>query len=273
MKKLLFLIILLVIIIIFVNKFIFIGFRSEGDNNINDINTTEQTTANNLSEGFYIKKGNRFERIYNSGGYLNYGEYLIVANKCYYEDIEMNANDELVYVNDEEEIRQASISYYEDLNFSTIGVPFKLNHDNEFLYFGDTIGNAKFAMDRYSKVLSIDEEPIKTRIEHDHFVNGLVADKECIVSCLKGTQIEKIKVTADCHILKNVNEDFLKNNGCIAKTNWDLSSDGYVSLNKDFTDVYYDMPTFSRDGYYMINASVRGYHSNRLTSVLVKYKQ
>ncbi len=273
MKKLIFLIILPLIIVIFVNIFMFIDFRSEGDNNINDINTTEQTTANNLSEGFYIKKGNSFEPIYNSGGYLNYGEYLIVTNKCYYENVEMNANDELVYVNDEEEISQASISYYEDLNFSTIGVPFKLNHDNEFLYFGDTIGNAKFAMDGYSKVISIDEEPIKTRIEHNHFVNGLVADKECIISCLDGTKIEKIEVTADCHILKNANENLLKNNGCIAKTNWNLSNDGYVSLNKNFTDVYYDMPTFTRDGYYMIKASVSGYHSNRLTSVLVKFRK
>ena len=34
----------------------------------------------------------------------------------------------------------------------------------------------------------------------------MAEDQECTLSCLKGTQAEKIKVKADCHVLKNVND-------------------------------------------------------------------
>ena len=276
MKKITLLILFLLgmAVILFGTNFVGTNLMFILKSNDNNINVEEKITADNLSEGFYIKKGEHFERIYNSGGYLDYDEHLIVTNKCYYENTEMNASDELVYVNDEEDISIASISYYEDLDFSTIGVPFILNQNNDFLYFGNIIGDAKFAMDGYNKVLSIDGEPIKSRISHNHFVNGLIADKEYTISCLKGTKIEDVKIKADCHILKSgkkSNKYYLDE--VIAKTNWVLSNEGYVSLNKNFTSVYDDMTTFTRDGYYKISASVQGYHSNRVTSVLIKYKQ
>ena len=71
---------------------------------------------------------------------------------------------------------------------------------------------------------------LKPRISHDYFIDGLAEDQECTLSCLKGTQAEKIKVKADCHVLKNVN-DKMSGNRCIANTGWILSDQGYVSLN------------------------------------------
>lgn len=100
----------------------------------------------------------------------------------------------------------------------------------------------------------------------------MAEDQECTLSCLKGTQAEKIKVKADCHVLKNVN-DKMSGNRCIANTGWILSDQGYVSLNKNFSEKYYDMSTFSKDGFYLISASVSGNRSNYVTSFLIKYKK
>ncbi|MBQ7794148.1 MAG: hypothetical protein IJ366_06450 [Clostridia bacterium] len=270
MKKAIILIILPVIAILLITNFLMPGIFVNWNSNTN---IGEKNTESSLSEGFYIKKGNEFHSIHNTGGYLQYVQYLIVPNSCYYDELVMNENDELVYISSEKSVGSASITYYEDLDISTIGVAFSQNDLDDFVYVEDKIGNAEISMLNYGKVTAINGKPIKNYIEQDYFVKGLIEDNEYTVSCLQGTQTDKVKVKADCHILKNTNENLIKYNGCIAETNWHLSEQGYVSLNKDFAEPYYDMSTFSQNGFYLIRTSISGNRSNSVSSILIKYQK
>lgn len=274
MKKV-FLVLTSLVITIIIAKVVFFGNINPTNSN-KEINDTYNSKNDGMSlenivlDGFYIKKDNKFYKIHNDGKWNAFMEYLIVPNSCYYEDLEMNEGDEIIYINDDKKISDVTIWYFEDLNFSTIGVPLRRNDNNESLYFGDTIGSAKTSLSGYREILKIDNVPIKTRISHEYFIDNLSEDSEYILSCLKGTKTEEIKVKADCHILKNINNFFSRN--YIAKTNWILSDQGYVTLNKNFSNSY-DMSTFSKDGFYLLEASITGYNSNVVTSVLIKYKK
>lgn len=151
MKKKFLVLILLAIVIIIAVKIVLFG--NTGLINPNkeiktayNVENEGMSLENIRSDGFYIKKGDKFYEIHNNGGYFDFMEYLIVPNSCYYENLEMNENDEIIYINDNEKISDVTIWCFEDLNFSTIGVPFHPNNNNESLYFGDTIGYAKTSL-------------------------------------------------------------------------------------------------------------------------------